>query len=157
MVRQAIGDIQGESAVDLYAGVGFFSAFLSDNFSKVAAVEGHPSAKEVFLKNCIKEKTTFFPMSVEAWFSSNQAQAWQAPDLLVLDPPREGLSPEARNGVGALEAKRIIYISCNPVTWARDLRFIIEQGNSLEDVVGFDLFPQTHHIECVARLARCRT
>lgn len=75
-------------------------------------------------------------------------------DLLLLDPPREGALKELRTALG-LHPQRVIYVSCNPATLARDLRFLLGEGYELQRVVPFDFFPQTHHIEAVAFL-KCR-
>ena len=72
---------------------------------------------------------------------------------MVLDPPRSGLERETREQLGCLGAGRIVYLSCDPATLARDLREICEAGYAIEHLEGFDLFPQTHHVEALAVLA----
>ncbi len=76
------------------------------------------------------------------------------PDVVVVDPPRAGLHPRVVARVGELNPKRIVYVSCNPATLARDLKDFAAAGWSLAEVTPFDMFPHTPHIECVARLAR---
>ena len=75
------------------------------------------------------------------------------PDVVIVDPPRAGLVGEALNKVAGLGAPVIVYVSCNPATLARDLRTFVEQGYRLEAIQPVDMFPQTYHIETVARLA----
>lgn len=75
-------------------------------------------------------------------------------DLMILDPPRTGLSPETLDAVGNMEAQDIIYISCNPATQARDVRFLIEKGYQLASVQPLDMFAQTEHIETIGLLRR---
>jgi 23S rRNA (uracil1939-C5)-methyltransferase len=73
-------------------------------------------------------------------------------DALVVDPPRSGCSPEVLRQLARIKARRVVYVSCDPATLARDLRFLLDHGYELEVVQPFDLFPQTAHIECVAVL-----
>ena len=76
------------------------------------------------------------------------------PDVVVVDPPRAGLHPRVVARVAELMPRRIVYVSCNPGTLARDLRDFGTHGWALADVRPFDMFPHTAHIECVARLER---
>jgi 23S rRNA (uracil1939-C5)-methyltransferase len=72
---------------------------------------------------------------------------------VLLDPPRAGVEPEATGGILALAPQRITYVSCDPATLARDLKTLIQGGYQLDSVAAFDMFPQTHHVETVAKLA----
>jgi 23S rRNA (uracil1939-C5)-methyltransferase len=82
------------------------------------------------------------------------AEELQTPDLVLLDPPRAGLLPAARKALQTLNSARIIYVSCDPSTLARDLKHLCEAGYALQSVRAFDMFPQTYHIEAVAALTR---
>jgi len=73
-----------------------------------------------------------------------------APDVVVVDPPRTGLSPAALRGLGALRAPRLVYVSCDPPTLARDAALLIAAGYQLDTLEAFDLFPNTPHVEVVA-------
>ncbi|MET8866565.1 class I SAM-dependent RNA methyltransferase, partial [Nonomuraea sp. NPDC004580] len=75
-------------------------------------------------------------------------------DIVVVDPPRAGLGREVVDRVGALEPLRIVYVSCDPATLARDLAWFRDHGYPLADLRAFDAFPMTHHVECVALLVR---
>jgi len=74
-------------------------------------------------------------------------------DFILLDPPRTGAESRVIAGVLGLKPKRISYVSCDPATLARDLRKLIAGGYTLDSIAAFDMFPQTHHVETVARLA----
>ena len=76
------------------------------------------------------------------------------PDVIIVDPPRKGLTESFINASSAMSPKRITYISCNPATMARDLKLYQEKGYKLEKIQPVDLFPQTHHVECVALLVK---
>ncbi|GAA2810826.1 hypothetical protein GCM10020219_098500 [Nonomuraea dietziae] len=75
-------------------------------------------------------------------------------DLVVVDPPRSGLGREVVTRIASLEASRLVYVSCDPATLARDLAWFAELGYGLADLRAFDAFPMTHHVECVALLVR---
>ncbi|MFN8656422.1 MAG: tRNA (uracil-5-)-methyltransferase [Candidatus Obscuribacterales bacterium] len=77
-----------------------------------------------------------------------------AADIIVLDPPRKGVAPEVLNTVLNLQSKKIIYVSCNPATLARDLRILVDGGYDVESVQPVDMFPQTFHVESVTQLQK---
>jgi tRNA (uracil-5-)-methyltransferase len=98
-------------------------------------------------------------MSVEQWIatgaSASARELGRPPgsfDALVVDPPRAGLSPELRAWLRPETVRRLVYVSCNPVTLARDLGQLLSGGFVLDDLRLFDFYPQTSHIEAVARL-----
>jgi tRNA/tmRNA/rRNA uracil-C5-methylase (TrmA/RlmC/RlmD family) len=75
-------------------------------------------------------------------------------DLVVVDPPRTGLGRDVVERIAALTPQRIVYVSCDPATLARDLAWLAERGYPLTELRAFDAFPMTHHVECVALLTR---
>jgi 23S rRNA (uracil1939-C5)-methyltransferase len=150
LVQTVVGDFHGKIAMDLYAGVGLFASHLSKRFDQVFAVESAPiSATDLqtnAVKNVVPVRSTaegFLPRCIN-----------MQPDLVVVDPPRAGLGAKATQLLAALRVKRIVYVSCDPATLARDVRLFLETGYHVEEVHMVDLFPQTFHIESVVRLAR---
>jgi 23S rRNA (uracil1939-C5)-methyltransferase len=150
LVQTVAGDFHGRIALDLYAGVGLFATHLAKRFDQVFAVESAPvSATDLqanTLKNIVPVRSTaegFLPRCIN-----------MQPELVVVDPPRAGLGAKATQLLAALRVKRIVYVSCDPATLARDVRTFIEAGYHVEEVHMVDLFPQTFHIESVVRLAR---
>ncbi|MGI9254661.1 MAG: hypothetical protein ACR2J8_13025 [Thermomicrobiales bacterium] len=93
------------------------------------------------------------PQPVEEWLELAY-RSYGKPPFLLVDPPRAGLGPAVIRGIVRLRPARIAYVSCDPSTLARDLKTLITAGYAIEGVTGFDLFPQTHHVETVAHLAR---
>ncbi len=159
-LRRAVTEaFRGEKAatvLELYCGVGFFTLALARHAESVVAVEGsrracaaaRANASAARLSNC-----RFIHGEVAAVLA--RAVDETRPDAIVLDPPRAGLPRGAAVALAASEVPRILYVSCDPATLARDLRLLAEEGGyRVESVQPIDLFPQTHHVECVARLRR---
>ncbi|HEX8472593.1 MAG TPA: class I SAM-dependent RNA methyltransferase [Pyrinomonadaceae bacterium] len=151
--REASG---GATAVDLYCGVGLFTLPLARRFARVVAVEGNPASclyarrnlADAGLMNARVEAS-----SVSEWLMRHAAEL--APvDFVLLDPPRAGADDGALEGIIALEPRRISYVSCDPATFARDLKILNAHGFRLDSLMAFDMFPQTHHVELVGQLLR---
>ena len=151
MVSFALDGLAGDTAADLYCGVGLFGALLSERFRKIVAVESGSLNTSFARRNIKSPDSEFFPMTVEQWIESGSAR--ERPDAVVVDPPRAGLGPEVRQRLCALKPPRLAYVSCNPVTLARDLGHLVRAGYALEGLRIFDFYPQTSHIETVVRLA----
>lgn len=142
-------------AIDLYAGVGFFTLPLARRFRRVVAVESDPVAAAYAQGNADAAElrgVRVTPRPVEEWLTE-AFRSFGRPPFLLLDPPRTGLAAGAARGVLKLRPSRIAYVSCDPATLARDLKLLAEEY-ALERLVAFDLFPQTHHVEAVAHLRR---
>jgi tRNA/tmRNA/rRNA uracil-C5-methylase (TrmA/RlmC/RlmD family) len=88
-------------------------------------------------------------MPVEDWVRTDSAK--RPFDLVVLDPPRTGLAPPVREWLAASRPRTIVYLSCDPVTLARDSGDLVKAGYSLQSIKAFDFYPQTSHVECNAR------
>ena len=191
MIDGAMGAVGGDTAVELYSGVGLFTLPLARRFRQVIAVEDDEAATQFARQNLAAAGLTnalVLNEDVGHWLedlecggkakrrrrsgsnpqqdprSSNrhhdndpiqsavEAGALQT-DLLILDPPRTGAESRVIRGLLKLKPKRIVYVSCDPATLARDLRKIIAGGYLLDSLLAFDMFPQTHHVETVVHLS----
>lgn len=154
LVNVAIGDARGKLAVDLYAGAGLFALQLAGRFEQVYAVEGNRLAAGHGQANARANNTgnvRYEAISVEAWLKYKAAAAGR-PDLLLLDPPRAGAGAQVIERIASLAPPQITYVSCDPATLARDLRLLLNHHYRLTSLTALDLFPQTFHVETVARL-----
>jgi len=140
----------GRLALDLYAGAGLFSLPLAERFDQVIAVEGGRSAHGDLLYNA---RRAGLPVraehaAVDAFLESFSDR----PDLVVADPPRAGMGKRVVNGLLRLRPPRLVIVSCDPATLARDLSSLLAAGYQIERLTMADLFPQTYHIEAVVDL-----
>ncbi|MEW6566668.1 MAG: class I SAM-dependent RNA methyltransferase [Chloroflexota bacterium] len=132
---------------DLYAGVGLFSAFLAQAGAAVVAVEQSESACRDFEINLDEfDRVTLYAAPVELALPAIEPQ----PDAVLVDPPRSGLGPQVTQALIGREPARVVMVSCDPATLARDGRQLSQAGYVLHSVIPFDLFPQTYHIETVS-------
>lgn len=142
----------GQRLVDGYGGAGLFSLSIAPPDTPVFLFDLAPPAVEDAVHNAavmgFRNFTAFTGDAKEAFSESGTAER------LIVDPPRTGLGMTAAGEMCRFGAERIVSISCNPTTLARDLRYFIEQGYRLERIVPVDMFPHTYHIETVAVLSR---
>ena len=151
LVEAAVVDLAGETAIDLYAGVGLFSLRLAKAFRRVTAVESGWSAfrdLELNIQRAVAPVTAEHK-TTEEFLSSVQ----QAPDLILADPPRTGLGKHAIDALIRIRARQLVIVSCDPATLARDLHGLLEAGYRIGGVTLVDLFPHTFHMEAVVRLS----
>jgi tRNA/tmRNA/rRNA uracil-C5-methylase (TrmA/RlmC/RlmD family) len=154
LVENAIGDASGGTVLDLYCGVGLFTLPLARQFQKVIGVEANATATRFARRNLQLaglRNADVITATVTDWFRSASIGPV---DFVLLDPPRAGAESAVIEGILNLQPRAISYVSCDPATLARDLRKLIGGGYVIESIAGFDLFPQTHHVETVVRLAR---
>ncbi|MGH9740157.1 MAG: 23S rRNA (uracil(1939)-C(5))-methyltransferase RlmD [Candidatus Acidiferrales bacterium] len=151
----------GSLALDLFAGVGLFSLLLAAKFEHVVAVESNPAAGRDLEANIASASHSSAARPGAASVEVRVADVEQflakyrgAPQLVVLDPPRAGLTPGIVKRLAHIAAERITYVSCDPPTLARDLAAFQQTGYEISELHLFDLFPQTFHLETVARLRR---
>lgn len=136
----------GHTVVDAYCGGGLFSAFLAPHFNRVVGIEAAPPACEDFVVNLDEyDNIELYQGAVEAVLPGLKIK----PDLVLLDPPRSGLGLLVVESILSIAPERMIYISCDPATLARDARTLLAGGYRLQDCVLCDMFPQTYHIESI--------
>ena len=148
-------DLTGEeNVIDAYCGIGTISLFLAQKARKVYGVEIVPEAIEDAKKNAelngisnvefaVGEAETVIP----EWYENGVVA-----DVLVVDPPRKGCDDKLLQTIINMKPKKVVYVSCNPATLARDLRVLEDGGYQTVEVQPVDMFPQTMHVECVAQL-----
>ena len=145
----------GESVLDLYAGVGLFARFLADHVgpgSRLVAIEGDRAAVQHAQENLATHIGAVVECgSVEEVLAAAYDETF---DLVVLDPPREGAKRKVVDMVVVRSPRAVAYVACDPAALARDVAIFAEHGYRLESIRAFDLFPMTHHVECVALLTR---
>lgn len=154
LIETAVDGAGGEHALDLYCGVGLFSLPLARRFARVTGVEGNERAVEFAEKNAEDaglRKIRFYRKSVGEFMATRDVGKT---DFLLLDPPRAGTEKGLIDRIIRLGPRQICYVSCDPAILARDLRALVDGGFVIDSITALDLFPQTHHVETVARLSR---
>lgn len=150
MVREVVErEAGGRLALDLFAGVGLFSVPLSKRFARVVAVESNPAAARDLEENASGQGSIEVRTADAERFLDRYKEKQE---LVVLDPPRAGMSPGGVARLARLAPAQITYVSCEPPTLARDLKALVAAGYEISEVRLFDLFPQTFHMEAVVRL-----
>ncbi|MCX5303193.1 class I SAM-dependent RNA methyltransferase [Streptomyces sp. NBC_00160] len=152
-VMQGLMPRKGEMALDLYCGVGIFAGALAERLGETGAVLGIESTKRA-VEDARHNLADFPRVRIE------QGKVEQILpktgitecDLVVLDPPRAGAGKQTVRHITGLAARRIAYVACDPAALARDLGYFKENGYKVRTLRVFDLFPMTHHVECVAIL-----
>jgi 23S rRNA (uracil1939-C5)-methyltransferase len=164
LLKTVIDGAQGDLALDLYAGVGFFTLPLANKFQRVVSVDANMSATRNLRENADTASVTVVSRNehTEEYLKSTD----EKPDFVVLDPPRAGLGQSAAQKLADLGPGEIAYLSCDPSTLARDLAVLLQTQRKpgefpaptnryeIASVDFFDLFPQTFHIETLVRLRR---
>ena len=138
-----------DTVVDAYAGVGTFAALAAAHADRVIAIEESTAAvRDAAVNIGALTNVEFVESKTEDVLSSLEC----SPDAVILDPPRTGCHPDAIGAVVQIEADRVAYVSCEPISMARDLAMLVSGGYRVTNVDPLDMFPQTHHVECVAAL-----
>jgi len=164
LVRIVTHGQRGESALDLYAGVGLFSTALACDIRHIVSVESSQTSTGDLSYNlpsngkAVQATTEQYLSGLENSGRSGKGavlpHTFHTPDLAVVDPPRSGLGERVARALVTLEAPRVVYVSCDPVTLARDLITLLGSGYRIEEMHLVDLFPQTFHLETVVHLVR---
>ena len=147
LVAAVMDAVRSGRILDLYAGVGLFSVSLAAaGRGRITAVEGDPAAGRDLERNAAPyaDVLRIARSSVESYLLRRSASP---PDTLIVDPPRTGMSKEAGEAIARSGASRIVYVSCDAPTMARDARRLLDAGYRLAGLQGFDLFPNTPHVE----------
>ncbi|MDR6225791.1 23S rRNA (uracil(1939)-C(5))-methyltransferase RlmD [Desmospora profundinema] len=155
-VRRRAALTGGETVVDAYCGIGTIGLYLARDAGRVLGVESVEQAVEDARLNA--ELNGIIHASFEVGAAEEIMPRWAdegiRPDVIVVDPPRKGCAPELLEAAVRMEPERLIYVSCNPATLARDAAILADQGYVTNEVQPVDLFPHTHHVECVAAFTR---
>jgi 23S rRNA (uracil1939-C5)-methyltransferase len=150
-----LAELQGDELVyDLYTGTGTIANFVANHCKHVVGVEYVPEAIEDAKLNSELNKirnTTFLAGDMRKVLTDSFVGEYGKPDVIITDPPRAGMDKEVVEVILKAEAEKIVYVSCNPATQARDIALLSEKY-SVEKVVPVDMFPHTHHVENVALL-----
>jgi 23S rRNA (uracil1939-C5)-methyltransferase len=156
LIREAFTNLSGDRALDAYGGVGTFAVFLEERFRSVVSIEENSAASSCARRNLNPDTTRVFAGSMEDWIAAGADGLCGAakPDVVVVDPPRAGLSGAVRAFLKKLGCPLILYISCDIGSLARDSAFLLESGYSLDEYRLFDFYPQTAHVESLCRFTR---
>ena len=136
-----------DTVLDIYAGVGLFSAFLAPAAERLIAIESDENACEDFTINLNEfDNVELYQATAEEVLPDLEVR----PHVIIVDPPRAGIGRQAMDGILAMSPEILAYASCDPATLARDARRLIEAGYLLKQITPFDVFPQTYHIESIS-------
>jgi 23S rRNA (uracil1939-C5)-methyltransferase len=164
LLETVVANARGDLALDLYAGVGFFTLPLAKTFRKVVGVDANLAATRDLKANAELADVSIACHNehVEEFLKNTK----ERPELVVLDPPRAGLGSQAAKHLAEVDAREIVYLSCDPSTLARDVAVLTNSARTPKEIAApsnryeitemhlFDLFPQTFHIETLVRLRR---
>ena len=154
LVRLATDGLSGETALDLYCGVGLFALPLARSFTNVIGVEEDGEAVKFAKQNKARASMSnveFRRSGVRDFLFEHELGKT---DLVLLDPPRSGAEPGVIGKIVKMRPSTIVYVSCEPSILARDLRELLDAGYKIDSLTGVDLFPQTHHVETVVKLRK---
>ncbi len=146
-----------QNVLDAYCGTGTIGMFMSKKAAKVIGVELNTAATRDAVSNAKAnglKNISFINADATEYMQRLAATGDERIDVLCMDPPRSGSTPEFIKAASALEIPRIVYVSCNPETLARDLKLFIKQGYGVKRIVPVDMFPATEHCEVVCELSK---
>lgn len=146
LIDYVVANVKGDRVMDLYSGVGTFSAYLEDKYD-VTAVEMNKHCLDLAKRHL--SKTSFFTSSVEKWNPQRRGV-----DTVIVDPPRVGLAKEVPSMIASWNPSRIVYVSCCAPTLHRDVLRLSELGYRPISIKMFDFYPQTAHMETVVLMSK---
>jgi 23S rRNA (uracil1939-C5)-methyltransferase len=150
-------DLKGnETVADVYCGTGTITLFLAQKAKQVYGIEIVAPAIKDAIKNAKDNhiKNTEFILGDAVYKLPELIRSGIHPDVIVLDPPRAGCGEPVLQAIARAKAKRVVYVSCNPATLARDAAYLAEHGYVVQKVQPVDMFSMTHHVECVCLMSR---
>ena len=156
IVREISNLKKTDIVYDLYTGTGTIALFISKNVKKVVGIEAVPDAIDAAKENAINNKilnTDFHVGDMKSIFNDDFIKLNGNPDVIITDPPRDGMHKKVIQQIKNISPKKIIYVSCNSATQARDLELLKDQYNIMNSQA-VDMFPQTHHVENVVLLKK---
>lgn len=144
-----------ETVIDAYCGIGTIGIIAADKAKRVIGVELNTDAIKDAVENakCNQEKNVTFYQEDAGTFMMNMAENREKAEIVLMDPPRSGSTEQFIDAVAVMAPKRVVYVSCNPETLARDLEYFIKKGYRMEKAVPVDMFPWTDEIETVCLLS----
>jgi 23S rRNA (uracil1939-C5)-methyltransferase len=158
LVQQAASLTGKETVYDLYCGTGTISLFLAENAGVIHGFELISTAVEDALRNAVANgigNCHFYRSNLDTFFKRSRTDLKiDDPEVIIIDPPRQGMHRDMAEAITKWKAKRIVYVSCNPTTQARDIEILLHADYELRSVDMVDMFPHTPHIETVALLER---
>ncbi|NSL52751.1 23S rRNA (uracil(1939)-C(5))-methyltransferase RlmD [Calidifontibacillus erzurumensis] len=152
-VKKAAQLTGNEKVVDAYCGVGTIGLWLARDAAEIRGMDTIPESIEDAKKNAAKHNinhATYVVGKAEYWLPKWQKEGWH-PDVIIVDPPRTGCDEQFLKTVLKVKPKRLIYVSCNPSTLAKDIQFLSKEYE-VKYIQPFDMFPHTSHVECVSQI-----
>ena len=145
-----------ETLIDLYCGAGTIGLSMADKCKELIGVEIIPEAIENAKRNAVQNDVSNarFICGDASHAAEELRKEGVRPDVVVVDPPRKGLTPELIDTIVRMSPDRVVYVSCDPATMARDLQLFTEQNYSVKEITPVDMFPRTSHVETVVLLSR---
>ena len=156
LAKEYAGLKKTDIVMDTYCGIGTIGMTMADSCRKVLAVEINKEAIKDATKNAKIndiENIEFFCDDASR-FMVNMAEKKQKVDVVIMDPPRSGSNEKFLKALVRLEPERVVYVSCNPVTQKRDLKYLTKNGYEVRKMKAVDMFPFTDHVECIALICR---
>ncbi|MBO4897155.1 MAG: 23S rRNA (uracil(1939)-C(5))-methyltransferase RlmD [Clostridia bacterium] len=154
--EELLGDLSGKTVLDIYCGIGTISLTCAANADKIIGIEYVKEAAEN-----AKENAALNGMKNAEFYAGDASEVMEKlskdgikADAVILDPPRKGCDEKLLKTVADLKPEKILYISCNPATLARDMKYLSSFGYTADTAYPFDMFPQTAHVETIVRLSR---
>ena len=154
-----LADLKGnETLIDAYCGIGTIGLIAAKTARQVIGVELNQDAVKDAIANARENtiKNARFYRRDAGDFMVNMASRGEKADIVFMDPPRSGSSQKFLNSLSILSPKRVVYISCNPESQKRDLEYLIKKGYKVKKMIGYDMFPFTLHVECIALIQRVK-